>query len=303
MSSGNLSRNASAVVASTPALSRNLSRNASSIVASAATPPRTRRTPQPARTLEDDFPELYFWMLPKHVRDRIRPPQRKPKKKASTATKSPKKGSKTTKMKKASKPAGKKTKVVAKKKAGGATSGLSFGTGAGGSLTFGSSSIGGPALSKSQSATANTLFRRGTETHKWQFQLGNGEYKDYAPDASQAVELAHSSWLLNPHIDVRSVKSGDWEYMIDFNLMQQQNIGHGSHRIRKIRRVPVDTPSAVAPPSPAKKKTFGGPPKSAFGAPRTTTIKSGGPVSSRKPATSASDDDDDSDASHVSDID
>ena len=53
------------------------------LLQSMSSQPRTRRTPQPSRTLEDDFPELYFWMLPKRVRDRIRPPQRKPMKKAT----------------------------------------------------------------------------------------------------------------------------------------------------------------------------------------------------------------------------
>jgi len=39
--------------------------------------------------------------------------------------------------------------------------------------------------------------------------------------------------------DVRAVKSGQWEYMVDFMAMKQTNIQHENHTIRNIRRVKI----------------------------------------------------------------
>ena len=68
------------------------------------------------------------------------------------------------------------------------------------------------------------MAQRGAATHKWQFLENNGKFVDYQKKASLEVEKAYASWMVNPHIDVRSVQSGDWEYMVDFNLNQQQNM-------------------------------------------------------------------------------
>ena len=38
---------------------------------------------------------------------------------------------------------------------------------------------------------------------------------------------------------MRAVKSGEWEYMVDFMAMKQTNLLHSNHTIRNIRRVPV----------------------------------------------------------------
>lgn len=94
-------------------------------------------------------------------------------------------------------------------------------------------------LTRQQSATAAKLAEKGSLTHKWQYLDDNGRWSDYAPAASVEVEKMYANWMVNPHIDVRCVKSGDWEYMVDFNAMQQQNIKHQNHRIRKVNRVPV----------------------------------------------------------------
>lgn len=94
-----------------------------------------------------------------------------------------------------------------------------------------------PALTRKESQSADKLYRRGTQTHKWQYVNDRGAWADYDKKASDEVELAYASWLVNPHVDVRSVLSGDWEYMVDFNQMQQQNTKHNAHKIRKIRRV------------------------------------------------------------------
>ena len=72
---------------------------------------------------------------------------------------------------------------------------------------------------------------------KWQYKNNWGGFSDYDSNASDAVEFAYKDWQKNPHIDVRSVKSGDWAYMVDFNQMKQQNIQHPAHTQRDIRRV------------------------------------------------------------------
>ena len=37
--------------------------------------------------------------------------------------------------------------------------------------------------------------------------------------------------------DVRAVKSGHFEYQVDFMQWSQQNITHQAHKVRKIRRL------------------------------------------------------------------
>ena len=94
-------------------------------------------------------------------------------------------------------------------------------------------------LTRKQSLEADRLFREGLTTHKWQYKGDSGKFQDYFAAASTEVEKAYASWTVNPHIDVRSVKSGDWEYQVDFNQMQQTNIRHPNHKVRSIQRVPL----------------------------------------------------------------
>lgn len=96
-----------------------------------------------------------------------------------------------------------------------------------------------PALTREETQRAAALARKGSQTHKWQYMGDNNKWADYHPDASKVVEKAYSEWLVHPYVDVRAVHSGDWDYMVDFNTMQQQNIKHPSHKMRKIQRVPV----------------------------------------------------------------
>jgi hypothetical protein len=96
-----------------------------------------------------------------------------------------------------------------------------------------------PALSRELSRKASQLARDGVKTHKWQFVTDIGEWADYEKKASIEVEKVYAEWCVDPHIDVRSVRSGDWAYQVDFNLMQQTNIQHHAHKVRKIRRVAI----------------------------------------------------------------
>jgi len=52
------------------------------------------------------------------------------------------------------------------------------------------------------------------------------------------VEDVYQNYLSNRgDTDVRAVKSGQWEYQVDFMAMKQTNIQHDNHTVRNIRRV------------------------------------------------------------------
>uniref|UniRef100_A0A7S1KS15 DNA ligase (ATP) n=1 Tax=Percolomonas cosmopolitus TaxID=63605 RepID=A0A7S1KS15_9EUKA len=70
----------------------------------------------------------------------------------------------------------------------------------------------------------------------WQY-YDNG-WADYQVEASECVEEVFQDWSINArNYDIRSVKSGAWEYMIDFTNMTQTNVTHENHTVRRIRRV------------------------------------------------------------------
>jgi hypothetical protein len=73
----------------------------------------------------------------------------------------------------------------------------------------------------------------------WQYQ--DGGWHDYDPKASDEVETTYQLYekekATGRVIDVRAVRSGTWEYQIDFRQFTQQNIRHEAHTIRAIRRV------------------------------------------------------------------
>lgn len=80
----------------------------------------------------------------------------------------------------------------------------------------------------------------------WFWQYYDNGWMNYHPDASTIVEAVYQDYLRNPGVtDVRSVTSGDWNYLVDFKLMQQQNIQHENHTIRKIRRAQIPIENAV----------------------------------------------------------
>lgn len=71
----------------------------------------------------------------------------------------------------------------------------------------------------------------------WQYE--HDGWKNYEKAASDVVEAAFVEWQKNPYTDVRAIKSGEWEYMVDFTNMRQRNIQHESHTERNIRRAMV----------------------------------------------------------------
>jgi len=74
--------------------------------------------------------------------------------------------------------------------------------------------------------------------HMWQYQ--DGTWKNYDVEAANTVEEVYQGYLANRgDTDVRAVKSGQWEYMVDFMAMKQTNIQHDNHTVRNIRRIPV----------------------------------------------------------------
>jgi hypothetical protein len=76
--------------------------------------------------------------------------------------------------------------------------------------------------------------------HFWQFKQDNGVWGNYDVNGSDTIEDVYQKYLANRgDNDVRAVKSGQWEYQVDFMAMKQTNIQHPNHTVRDIRRVPV----------------------------------------------------------------
>jgi len=72
----------------------------------------------------------------------------------------------------------------------------------------------------------------------WQYDH-NG-WKNYEATASNVVEDVYQNYLSNRgDTDVRAVKSGQWEYLVDFMALKQTNIQHEAHTTRNIRRIKV----------------------------------------------------------------
>ena len=80
----------------------------------------------------------------------------------------------------------------------------------------------------------DTVVRDTFENVIWQYEH-NG-WQDYDRTASDVVEAAYQEWLATPYTDVRAIKSGEWQYQVDFNALQQTNIIHANHTQRSIRR-------------------------------------------------------------------
>ena len=67
----------------------------------------------------------------------------------------------------------------------------------------------------------------------WQYQANDGTWLNYDPEASDFVDEMYR----NGEPDVRSVKSGQWEYQVDFLVMKQTNTQKDNNRIRDVRRI------------------------------------------------------------------
>jgi len=75
---------------------------------------------------------------------------------------------------------------------------------------------------------------------KWVWQYYDNGFYNYSGVASDVVEGVYQEYLSSPYTtDVRSVKSGQWAYLVDFREMTQQNVEHESHTKRRIRRVQI----------------------------------------------------------------
>jgi len=74
-------------------------------------------------------------------------------------------------------------------------------------------------------------------TAKWQFLDNGNVWGDYDAEANDIVEACYDDWLLNPFTPVRAVKSGTWMYTLNFASLEQTNVAHPAHTVRKVRRV------------------------------------------------------------------
>jgi len=76
--------------------------------------------------------------------------------------------------------------------------------------------------------------------HVWQYEDNGGVWKNYEIAASDTCEEVYQGYLANKgDTDVRAVKSGEWEYQVDFMAMKQTNIQHPNHKVRSLRRLPI----------------------------------------------------------------
>jgi len=101
----------------------------------------------------------------------------------------------------------------------------------------------GTAKPKKGATEAKTSETTGELVWVWQY-YDNG-FHNYDPEASAIVEGVYQEYKTSPYTtDVRSVKSGQWNYLVDFREMTQQNVQHESHTKRKIRRVQIPASEA-----------------------------------------------------------
>lgn len=103
-----------------------------------------------------------------------------------------------------------------------------------------------PTMTNQQVEAALTNAREGSLTHRWEFADDGGGWSPYDLEASKLVEMEYQSWLQQPEVFVRSVQSGYFHYSVNFNKMEQTNIKHQAHRVRKIRRVALVSPKKDA---------------------------------------------------------
>jgi len=84
-------------------------------------------------------------------------------------------------------------------------------------------------------AGSTAVAAEGTGKPIWQYH--HNTWQNYDQQASDLVEEQYQEWLSNNQMfDVRSVKSGNFEYNVDFRRNVQTNIQHPSHTEREIRR-------------------------------------------------------------------
>jgi len=89
------------------------------------------------------------------------------------------------------------------------------------------------------------VLKKSQDEYVWQYKHG-ALWHTYDAEASKMVEAIYQTFVTDPNTDIRSVKSGDWSYMVDFNNMTQQNIEHQNHTVRNIRRIRADAPENTA---------------------------------------------------------
>eukprot|EP01127_Copromyxa_protea_P014720 TRINITY_DN414_c0_g1_i1.p1 TRINITY_DN414_c0_g1~~TRINITY_DN414_c0_g1_i1.p1 ORF type:complete len:337 (-),score=98.68 TRINITY_DN414_c0_g1_i1:44-1054(-) len=94
---------------------------------------------------------------------------------------------------------------------------------------------------KGRASNGEAETTKGTsETLVWVWQYFDNGFRNYDPAASDLVEGVYQEYLTSPYTcDVRAVKSGQWEYEIDFRIMTQRNVRHAAHTTRKIRRFQI----------------------------------------------------------------
>jgi len=78
--------------------------------------------------------------------------------------------------------------------------------------------------------------------------ISNDNWYDYDLQANKIVEEEWQRYIKNRAMnDVRAVKSGQFEYFVDFIGWKQTNIVHQDHKVRNIRRIAQDGSVTINP--------------------------------------------------------
>jgi len=85
-------------------------------------------------------------------------------------------------------------------------------------------------------------------THYWVYGTLNYGWQKFYHEASDHIEAEYQKYIQDPYMfDVRSVKSGKYDFFVDFSRNIQMNVSHPQHRERPIMRV---GPGTDLPPVP-----------------------------------------------------
>ena len=82
----------------------------------------------------------------------------------------------------------------------------------------------------------NKLIQQSINKYQWQYESGDG-WGNFDPEANKKMESLNKDYFFDERKSYTKIKSGKWEYFVDFDTYRQTNIQHSNHRTRKIRQV------------------------------------------------------------------
>lgn len=85
----------------------------------------------------------------------------------------------------------------------------------------------------------NKLANGFSNRHQWQYETREG-WGDFDPEANKKMQSMFEAYMFDEGEQLAQIKSGKWEYMVDFDTYRQTNIQHSNHRTRKIRQIKLN---------------------------------------------------------------